>query len=46
VNYPALFPEHSDKLTQIICEDIKKKTAFSAEEIERYGITAIPNGWK
>jgi hypothetical protein len=43
---PALFPERADKLTQMICEGIERKASFSPEEIERYGITVVDNGWK
>lgn len=44
--FPVLFPERADKLTQIICDDIEKKIGITAEEVEKYKIEAIPNGWK
>jgi hypothetical protein len=44
--FPVLFPEKADKLTQIICDGIDKKTSITAEEVEKYKIEAIPNGWK
>jgi hypothetical protein len=43
---PSLFPQRSNKLTLIVCENIEEKVVFSTEEVEKYGITAIPNGWK
>ena len=42
----AILPERSDKMTQIICEDIIKKIAFSESEREKYKIEPFPNGWK
>jgi hypothetical protein len=44
--FPALFPEKADKLTQIICDGIEKKTSITSEEVEKFKIEAIPNGWK
>lgn len=42
----SLFPQYSDKRTQCICEEIECKVAFSKEEIKKYEITPILNGWK
>lgn len=42
----GILPEESDKMTQIICEEISKKVTFSVKEIEKYKIEAIPNGYK
>jgi hypothetical protein len=44
--FPVLFPEKADKLTQIICDGIEKKVGITAEEVEKYKIESIPNGWK
>jgi hypothetical protein len=44
--FPVLFPEKADKLTQIICDGIDKKTSITAEEVDKYKIEVIPNGWK
>jgi hypothetical protein len=44
--FPGIFPERADKLTQMICDGIEKKTCITAEEVGKYKIEAIPGGWK
>ena len=43
---PGILPEESDKMTQIICDEILKKVTFSVKEIEKFKIETVPAGYK
>lgn len=41
----TIFPQKSDKMTLLICEDIERKVDFTDEERNKYGIKPLPSGW-